>query len=97
MVAESGARERRAALAAALGVLVVLAAVAVYTFRNVGCFPGSDALKAARYADCLRNGDRVGSAALAALAAGAVLVAVGGVCLMRQRCELRRVPRRSTR
>lgn len=77
--------ERRAALAAALGVLFVVSAVAVYTFRNVGCFPGVDEQKAARYAECLRNGDRVGRAALATLAVGAGLVVLGAVGLMRRR------------
>jgi hypothetical protein len=69
----------------ALGILIVVAAVAVYTFRNVGCFPASDELKAARYAECLRDGRRVGLGALAALAVGAVLIVIGAIRLTRQR------------
>jgi hypothetical protein len=69
----------------ALGILVVVAAVAVYTFRNAGCFPPSNELEAARYAECRSDGRRVGLAALAALAVGAVLVVVGAIRLTRQR------------
>jgi hypothetical protein len=69
----------------ALAILLMVAAIAVYTFRNVGCFPASDELKAARYAECLRDGRRVGLAALAACAVGAVVVVAGAIRLIRQR------------
>jgi hypothetical protein len=68
-----------------VGILFALAAVAVYTFRNVGCFPGVDARKSAQYAECLREGRQVGRAALAALAVGAALVVIGAIRLIRQR------------
>lgn len=63
----------------AFGILLVVAAVAAYAFRNTGCFPASDELKAARYAECLRDGRDVGLAALVALAVGAVLVVIGAI------------------
>jgi hypothetical protein len=68
-----------------VGILLALAAVAAYTFRNVGCFPGVDDRKAAQYVDCLREGRQIGRAALAALAVGVALVVIGAVHLMRQR------------
>jgi hypothetical protein len=67
----------------ALGILVVVAAAALYTFRNVGCFPGVDERKAAQYAECLREGRQTGRAALAALAVGSALVVVGAIRLRR--------------
>jgi hypothetical protein len=69
----------------AFGILLVVAAVAAYAFRNTGCFPASDELKAARYAECLRDGRDVGLAALVALAVGAVLVVIGAIRLTHQR------------
>jgi hypothetical protein len=84
-VAESGARRRRTVWAVQVGILLALAAVAAYTFRNVGCFPGVDDLKAAQYAECLREGRQTGRAALAALAVGAGLVVIGAIGLIRQR------------
>jgi hypothetical protein len=84
-MAETDARRTRTALVVALGVLIVVAAVAVYTFRNVGCFPGVDDRKAAQYAECLREGRQTGRAALAALAVGAALVVIGAIRLIGQR------------
>ena len=84
-MAELGARRRRAVWAVQVGILLALAAVAAYTFRDVGCFPAVDDLKAAQYAECLREGRQIGRAALAALAVGAVLVVSGAIRLMRQR------------
>lgn len=68
-----------------VGILLALAAVAAYTFRNAGCLPGVDDRKAAQYAECLREGRQIGRAALAALAVGAALVVMGAIRLMRQR------------
>jgi hypothetical protein len=85
MVAESGARRRRTVWAVRVGILLALAAVAVYTFRNAGCFPAVDGLKAAQYAECLREGRQIGRAALAALAVGIALVVIGAIRLIRQR------------
>ena len=68
-----------------LGILVVLAAGTVYTFRNAGCFPGDDERKAALYAECLREGRQLGRAALAVLGVGAALVVFGAVRLVRGR------------
>ena len=84
-MAESGARRRRTARVVALGILLVAAAVPMYAFRNAGCFPGVDERKAAQYAECLRDGRRIGLAALVALAVGAVLVVFGSIRLTRQR------------
>jgi hypothetical protein len=68
-----------------VGILLALAAVAAYTFRNAGCFPAVDDPKAAQYAECLREGRQIGRAALAALAVGVALVVLGAIRLIRQR------------
>jgi hypothetical protein len=72
-------------LAVQVGILLALASVAAYTFRNAGCFPAVDDLKAAQYAECLREGRQIGRVALAALAAGAALVVIGAFRLIRPR------------
>jgi hypothetical protein len=84
-VAESDARQRRAVWAVQVGILLALAAVAAYTFRNAGCFAAVDERRAAQYAECLREGRQIGRAALAALAVGAALVVIGAIRLTRQR------------
>ena len=68
-----------------VGILLALAAVVAYTFRNAGCFPAVDDLKAAQYAECVSEGRRIGRAALAALAVGAALVVIGAIRLISQR------------
>jgi hypothetical protein len=83
-VAKPGARRRRTVWAVPVGILLAFAALAVYTFRDAGCFPAVDDLKAAQYAECLREGRQIGRAAVAALAVGAALVVIGAIPLIRQ-------------
>jgi hypothetical protein len=68
-----------------VGILLVVAALVVYSFRTAGCLPGVDGRKATEYADCLRERQQVGRAALAALAVGAALIVIGATRLIRQR------------
>jgi hypothetical protein len=65
-----------------VGILLVVAALVVYSFRASGCLPGVDGRKATEYADCLRERQQVGRAALAV---GAALVVIGATRLIRQR------------